>query len=228
MNSPNTSSRLPPVSRLGPLNTNVLRLLRSSISSTLLEIVPFVAFTFSFHGFDLDPTVHQGEVIFLSTCIVVMAGCGFLSSLLQRKGYAQSSRGRFRRSQRRHVRKSSAGTVTSSDEDGYESSGSWQHVNEQHPSEEVHQKGEEPQDGGYSLNIIHNSCEADGILSGRYRPWPPEKAFDLSLLLHLCRRIQINQNILPPTPSNGQVSDQTITNPPSGVRPRPRRVTGAV
>ncbi|BCS23846.1 RNA 5'-triphosphatase domain-containing protein [Aspergillus puulaauensis] len=146
MNSPNTNSRLPPVSRLGPPNTNVLRLLRSSISSTLLEIAPFVAFTFSFHGFDLDPTVHQGEVIFLTTCIVVMAGCGFLSSLLQRKGYAQSSRGRFRRSQQRHVRKSSAGTVTSSDEDGYESSGSWQHVNEQHPSQGVHQKGEEPQD----------------------------------------------------------------------------------
>ncbi|OJJ04108.1 hypothetical protein ASPVEDRAFT_54337 [Aspergillus versicolor CBS 583.65] len=75
-----------------------------------------------------------------------MAGCGFLSSLLQRKGSTQSFRGRFRRSQRRHVRKSSAGTVTSSDEEGYESSESWQHVNERHPGQEIHQKGEEPQD----------------------------------------------------------------------------------
>lgn len=228
MNSPNTSSLLPPVSRLGSPNNNALRLLRSSISSTLLEIVPFVAFTFSFHAFDLDPTVHQGEVIFLSACVVVMAGCGFISSLLQRKGSTQSFRGRFRRSQRRHVRKSSAGTVTSSDEEGYESSESWQHVNERHPGQEIHQKGEEPQDGGYSLNIIYSSCKADGILSGRYRPWSSEKAFDVSLLLHLCRRIQINSNILPPTSSNGQISDQTITDPPSGVRPRPRRVPVAV
>lgn len=151
MSSPNTSSRLPPISRLGSPNTNVLRFLRSSISSTLLEIAPFVAFTFTFHAFDLDPTVRQGEVIFLGTCVVVMAGCGFLSSLLQRKGSAQSSRGLLRRSQRRHIRKSSAGTVTSSDEEGYESSGSWQHVNERYSGQEVHQKGEEPQDGGYSL-----------------------------------------------------------------------------
>ncbi|KAL5046232.1 hypothetical protein BDW71DRAFT_207595 [Aspergillus fruticulosus] len=72
-----------------------------------------------------------------------MVGCGLLSSLLQRASSARSTkRRRFRRS----LNNGSGGTVTSSDEDGYESSGSWQHVAEARPNQEVHQKGDEPQD----------------------------------------------------------------------------------
>ncbi|KAL6231139.1 hypothetical protein BDW75DRAFT_233841 [Aspergillus navahoensis] len=88
-----------------------------------------------------------------------MVGCGLLSSLLQRAGSARSTkRRRFRRSLM-GVRKGSGGTVTSSDEDGYESSGSWQHVAEARPNQEVHQKGGEPQDGKYALS--NSSGNAD-------------------------------------------------------------------
>ncbi|KAL4974423.1 hypothetical protein BDW66DRAFT_161224 [Aspergillus desertorum] len=80
-----------------------------------------------------------------------MVGCGVLSSLLQRASSAQlTKRGRSRRSLK-DVHKGSGGTVTSSDEDGYESSGSWQHVSESRPNQEVHLKCDEPQDGKYTL-----------------------------------------------------------------------------
>ncbi|KAL4778574.1 hypothetical protein BJX76DRAFT_352493 [Aspergillus varians] len=77
-----------------------------------------------------------------------MVGCGLLSSLLQRRSSTQStSRRRFRRSLRRDARKSSSGTMTSSDEDGYESSGSWQHVPEtSHSKQGVPKKNDELQD----------------------------------------------------------------------------------
>ncbi|KAL4815201.1 hypothetical protein BDW67DRAFT_69688 [Aspergillus spinulosporus] len=146
MSSPNASFPLPPAPRVGLLDTSVLRLLRSQISSTLLEIAPFVASTFSFHAFDPNPKVNQGEVVFLTACAVIMVGCGLLSSLLQRASSARSTKRRRFRRPLSDVHKGSGGTVTSSDEDGYESSGSWQHVAEARQNQEVHQKGDEPQD----------------------------------------------------------------------------------
>ncbi|KAL4961325.1 RNA 5'-triphosphatase domain-containing protein [Aspergillus stella-maris] len=76
-----------------------------------------------------------------------MVGCGFLSSLLQGKPSSRSIRRRRFRHSRRDIHKGTGGTVTSSDEDGYESSGSWQHVNESpNTTQEAPQKGDEPQD----------------------------------------------------------------------------------
>lgn len=163
MSSSNASFPLPPAPRVGLLDPSVLRLLRYQISSTLLDIAPFVASTFSFHAFDPNPKVNQGEVVFLIACAVIMVGCGLLSSLLQRANSARSNkRRRFCRSLI-DVHKGSGGTVTSSDEDGYESSESWQHVAETRQNQEIHQKGDEPQDGKYTLSSSSgnaNQCSA--------------------------------------------------------------------
>ncbi|KAL2826832.1 hypothetical protein BDW59DRAFT_160717 [Aspergillus cavernicola] len=76
-----------------------------------------------------------------------MVGCGLLSSFLQHRRSRQSTnKRRFRRSQR-DSHDHSRGTVTSSDEDGYESSGSWHHVTETpHPNPKVSQQDDRPQD----------------------------------------------------------------------------------
>ncbi|KAL4911263.1 hypothetical protein BDW74DRAFT_164815 [Aspergillus multicolor] len=87
-----------------------------------------------------------------------MVGCGLLSSLLQRGSSSRSMKKRRFRHSQRDTHKGSAGTVTSSDEDGYESSGSWQHA-ETRPSQETLQKGSEPQDGKYTLS--NSSSDAD-------------------------------------------------------------------
>ncbi|KAJ0422430.1 dual specificity phosphatase catalytic domain protein [Aspergillus carlsbadensis] len=60
-----------------------------------------------------------------------MVGCGLLSSFLQRRRNGRATnKKRSRRSLRRDSRKTSEGTVTSSEDDGYESSGSWHHASE--------------------------------------------------------------------------------------------------
>ncbi|KAL4871586.1 hypothetical protein BDV12DRAFT_183689 [Aspergillus spectabilis] len=76
-----------------------------------------------------------------------MVGCGLLSSFVRRSSARSANKRRTRRSLRRDTRKGSAGTVTSSDEDGYESSGSWHHVTETpNPSEKAPQQNDGPQD----------------------------------------------------------------------------------
>ncbi|KAL4810741.1 dual specificity phosphatase catalytic domain protein [Aspergillus unguis] len=78
-----------------------------------------------------------------------MVGCGLLSSLLQRRRSAHS----IKKRRARHARdshKGANGTVTSSDEDGYESSGSWQHVDESR-----HKNQESPQDGDGSQDALN-------------------------------------------------------------------------
>ncbi|KAB8260603.1 hypothetical protein BDV32DRAFT_138006 [Aspergillus pseudonomiae] len=57
-----------------------------------------------------------------------MAGCGFLSMILRRKSSGRTSGNkRCRRAARRNASKSSAGTFTSSEDEGYDSSGSLRH-----------------------------------------------------------------------------------------------------
>ncbi|KAL4881271.1 hypothetical protein BJY04DRAFT_62646 [Aspergillus karnatakaensis] len=144
MSSPDASLLpLPPIPRLGILRINAIRLLRHHISSALSEVVPFVASTFPFHALDPDPRVTQREVAFLIGCFVAMVVCGLLSSLVRRPSSTANKR-RTRRSLRRDMRKSSAGTVTSSDEDGYESSGSWHHPSE---SPNANEKSPQQHDG---------------------------------------------------------------------------------
>ncbi|KAL5337686.1 hypothetical protein BJX70DRAFT_389164 [Aspergillus crustosus] len=148
MNSPDARLPLPPVLRFGVFHTNGTRLLRYHISSALSEVIPFIASTFPFHALDSDPRVTQREIVFLIACVVTMVVCGLLSSLVRRSSL-RSARRRTRRSLRRDMRKDSAGTVTSSDEDGYESSGSWHHVTEAaNPSEKTPQQNDGAQDVG--------------------------------------------------------------------------------
>ncbi|KAL4929492.1 RNA 5'-triphosphatase domain-containing protein [Aspergillus undulatus] len=127
-----------------------------------------------------------------------MVGCGLLSSLLQRKPSRSTKRRGFRHS-RRDIHKDTGGTVTSSDEDGYESSGSWQHVNESpHPSQQVPQKGNGPQDAAstdpgllkkHSTNRSYSTHVADyPSIRTFYRPHPqmdkfPSKPSPIPLLV---------------------------------------------
>ncbi|KAL4896675.1 hypothetical protein BDV59DRAFT_171196 [Aspergillus ambiguus] len=84
-------------------------------------------------AFGEDASVNWGGVVFLTTCLVTMVGCHVLSSFLGGKGPRKPSRGN-RRFGRRNYSKSSAGTITSSededDEDDYDSTGSLRHGTE--------------------------------------------------------------------------------------------------
>lgn len=162
MNSPNVSLSLPSPSRLGLFDARTLRLLRCHISSSLLETVPFIASNFSFHAFDSDPVVHPGEVVFLVACLVIMVGCGLLSTPLQRRPSAHPTKKRRARHSR-ESQKGSNGTVTSSEEDGYESSGTWQRISESpQPSPVPQKEGDESHDGEYPMFLV-SSCRADQV-----------------------------------------------------------------
>lgn len=91
----------------------------------------FSSFLDRFQAFDRNGPVNYSKVVFLTTCFVAMAGCGILTSLLRRRNLQQPSSGvrRFRRSARKDGPKSAAGTVTSSDEEDYDSNGSLRLVN---------------------------------------------------------------------------------------------------
>lgn len=140
---------LPPFSRPRLTYTHTLRWLSYHNSSALSDLVPFICSVFPLHTLDSDPTVKTGEIVFLVACFVTMVGCGLLSSFLQHKRSMNSTnKRRLRRSLRKDSRKGSGGTVTSSDEDGYESSGSWHHVSETtRPDQIASQHGDGPQDG---------------------------------------------------------------------------------
>ncbi|KAL3461508.1 hypothetical protein BJX64DRAFT_260715 [Aspergillus heterothallicus] len=129
MNSTNTNIPHPRLQR--HTNASALQGLPHHISAAVFELVPFITCVFSLHTLDLDPRVRKGEIIFLTGCFMAMVGCGLLSSFLQSRRSRQSAnKKRTRRSLRRDSRKNSEGTVTSSEDDGYESSGSWHHATE--------------------------------------------------------------------------------------------------
>lgn len=96
----------------------------------------FSAFLDRFQAFDRNGPVNYSKVVFLTTCFVAMAGCGILTSWLRRKGSQQPSSSsslggarRFRRFARKDTPKTAVGTVTSSDEEDYDSNGSLRLVN---------------------------------------------------------------------------------------------------
>ncbi|KAI9375712.1 hypothetical protein BJX61DRAFT_531418 [Aspergillus egyptiacus] len=126
-----------------------------------------------------------------------MVGCGLLSSFLQQRRSGRTTR---RRRCRRSSRKDhSAGeTVTSSDEDGYESSGSWHHVSESRPSQKVPQPSEGSQDAAntdpgllkkHSTYLSYSTSVANyPSIRTFYRPHPqmdkfPSKPSPLPLLV---------------------------------------------
>lgn len=94
----------------------VLRICDSVVSSLLDR----------FRTFDHNGTVNWSKVVFLTTCFVAMAGCGLLTSLLRRRNMQLPSLEgkRFHFSTRKNHSKTTAGTVTSSDEEDYDSNDS--------------------------------------------------------------------------------------------------------
>ncbi|KAG2418278.1 hypothetical protein HFD88_001379 [Aspergillus terreus] len=92
----------------------------------------------SYYSFKKDATVNWSGVVFLTTCVVTMVGCGLLSSFLERKGFRKAGR-RRRRTARSNDSKTS-GTITSSDEgdedDDYDSTGSLRHGTESYHKEQ--------------------------------------------------------------------------------------------
>ncbi|RHZ66371.1 RNA 5'-triphosphatase domain-containing protein [Aspergillus thermomutatus] len=115
-------------SRPGLLGTGAALQLWESASAAFSNPTAFLSFTRNFYTLDQDGTLNWGKVVFLTTCIITMAGCGFLSSLLRRSGSKRSSgRKRFRRGIQNDDSTTSAGTTTSSEEEDYDSSGSLHH-----------------------------------------------------------------------------------------------------
>ncbi|KKK27225.1 dual specificity phosphatase catalytic domain protein [Aspergillus rambellii] len=93
-------------------------------------------------SFYLDGSVNWNKILLLTTCFITMVGCGVFSSVFRRRG-GQSSKRRLRRGFRKEYPQRSGGTVTSSDEDDYDSSGSLHHGMEggrsqnSHPSQQA-------------------------------------------------------------------------------------------
>jgi hypothetical protein len=78
-----------------------------------------VSVTNSLRGIDRNDNVNWGQIVFLTTCVIAMTGCGLLSSLLKRK----LSRSNGSRAQRPGVLKSatrSSKTLSSSEDEDYE------------------------------------------------------------------------------------------------------------
>jgi hypothetical protein len=126
MGSTGASLSSPP-SHSGLSNIGAALQLWESACATFSNPKALLSFTRNFQILDQDGTVNRGKVVFLTTCIMTMAGCGFLSSLLRRRGSKRTS---ARKRVRRGINdesKSSTGTTTSSEEEDYDSSGSLHH-----------------------------------------------------------------------------------------------------
>ncbi|KAL5690485.1 hypothetical protein EMGR_007843 [Emarellia grisea] len=124
MSSICASLSLPPT-HPGLSNTGAALQLWKSASAVFSNPTALLSLTRNFQILDQDGSLNWGNVAFVTTCIIAMAGCGFLSSLLRRKGSKRSSgRKRFRRGIQIHDSKTSPETTTSSEEEDYDSSGS--------------------------------------------------------------------------------------------------------
>ncbi|PLB46758.1 dual specificity phosphatase catalytic domain protein [Aspergillus steynii IBT 23096] len=122
----------------GSSDFGVVRRSWDSIHATFSDSSVFLSLTRLSRTFDQDGTVNWGKLVFLTTCVLTMAGCGMLSSFLRRKSPNRLiTRKRLRRVVlRRDYSKGSAGTITSSDDEEYDSSGSLRHVTERSSHEE--------------------------------------------------------------------------------------------
>ncbi|OQE46786.1 hypothetical protein PENCOP_c001G06198 [Penicillium coprophilum] len=72
-----------------------------------------------FRGFHRNDEVNWGQVVFLTTCVVAMTGCGLLSSLLRRKRPGSNASHAQRTTARKSLTKSSK-ILSSSEEEDYE------------------------------------------------------------------------------------------------------------
>ncbi|KAJ5551586.1 hypothetical protein N7535_000469 [Penicillium sp. DV-2018c] len=78
-----------------------------------------VSLASSLRGLYRNDNVNWGQIVFLTTCVVAMTGCGIFSSLLKRKLPSPDESSVQRRGARRNASKSSK-TLSSSDEEDYE------------------------------------------------------------------------------------------------------------
>ncbi|KAJ5929171.1 hypothetical protein N7454_007019 [Penicillium verhagenii] len=109
--------------------------------------------------------VNWGQVVFLMTCVITMAGCGIFSSL-RRRSPAKKPRSQ-RSSIRKTLTKSSSKTLTSSDDDyedeDYDSNGSLRHATlPSRPVEEYSQPEKNTSDG--KSKSLHAAVTATRII----------------------------------------------------------------
>ncbi|KAE8383666.1 hypothetical protein BDV26DRAFT_251416 [Aspergillus bertholletiae] len=120
---PTDSPTLPTTSRLGISDISTVIRLWDSIYSVFTNPRALLSFTRLSQNLDYG-SLSSPKALLLSTCFIVMAGCGFMSVVLRRNG---SGKKRCRRAARRNTPKASAGTFTSSEDEGYDSTGSLRH-----------------------------------------------------------------------------------------------------
>ncbi|OOO04174.1 Dual specificity protein phosphatase [Aspergillus oryzae] len=122
------SPTLPTTSRLGVSDISAVIRFWDSIYSVFTNPTALLSFTRLSQSLDRDGSLSSPKALLLSICFIVMAGCGFLSLILRRKCSGRTSGNkRCRRGARRKSSKTSAGTFTSSEDEGYDSSGSLRH-----------------------------------------------------------------------------------------------------
>lgn len=189
----------------------------------------FVSSLGSFQPIDANGSINWGKVVFLTTCFAAMAGCGFLSSMLRRTSTKrlQESR-RFRRSAHKNYSKASAETMTSSEDEDYDSNGSLRHGTEGAlcEKEAAPKHREESADGMFLLSPVYKMALT--VNSSYYGSWTLEEAFLVHFLYNFCRYLPVYQNILLSTPSDEQISHQTISGSVTGVCTRFGWIPGTV
>ncbi|KAE8152151.1 dual specificity phosphatase catalytic domain protein [Aspergillus avenaceus] len=121
-----TDSPLPSaISRLGVSDISYIIRVWDSFRAVFANPSTLLSYTRLSQIFEHNETLTTGKFLLLSTCFIIMAGCGFLSMVMRRKFFRGiPRRKRYRRSARRDMSKASAGTYTSSEDEGYDSSGS--------------------------------------------------------------------------------------------------------
>ncbi|RAH83553.1 dual specificity phosphatase catalytic domain protein [Aspergillus japonicus CBS 114.51] len=125
MDSSVVSPTFPTTSRPGIVESGALLRTWDTVYSTFSRSGIFVYLSHFTQISRYDGTLNWGKIVLLTTCIVTMVGCGFVTSILRRKGWgATPVKKRFRRSLRKDYSKRSAGTVTSSEDEDYDSTGS--------------------------------------------------------------------------------------------------------
>lgn len=153
-----------------PLNSAISRptldigaILRSwnPISAVLPSPSDWSSFTRYFYSAGQDGTVNWTKVVFLTTFCFAMAGCGLFSSLTWRRfGRPSHERSRLRRGLRRtHSKASAEETITSSDEEEFDSKtslrpGTDSTVPEKDASSHHQEKSEEGESGFLPILVI--------------------------------------------------------------------------
>ncbi|PYH43269.1 RNA 5'-triphosphatase domain-containing protein [Aspergillus saccharolyticus JOP 1030-1] len=135
----------------------------NTIYSTVFQSGAFVSLTQFLRISRYDGSLNWGKIVLLTICIATMMGCGFITSFLRRKGWrATPVKKRFRRALRKDHSKRSAGTVTSSEDEDYDSTGSLRFgsdetILEKREASQHHEKAENAHDTDPGLLKKHST-----------------------------------------------------------------------